>query len=88
MDNLVFLERINFSIIIENLPQVISTAVIIIAAAVIRIVIRKLVITYANVHDHSDLRVYQVHRLTKFFVNAAALIILIVIWGVDAKTFL
>lgn len=87
MDNLVFLERINFSIIIENLPQVISTAVIIIAAAVIRIVIRKLVITYANVHDHSDLRVYQVHRLTRFFVNAAALIILIVIWGVDTKNF-
>lgn len=85
MDNLFFLDRMNFSIITENLPQVISTVFIVIAVAVIRIVIRKLVATYANVHSHSDLRVNQVHRLTRVFVNIAALIILIVIWGVDTK---
>ncbi len=85
MDNLVFLERINFSIVIEHLPQVISTLVILIAVAVIRIVIQKLVSTYATTHSQSDLRVNQVHRLTRVFVNIAALIILIVIWGVDTK---
>ncbi|MDX9747190.1 MAG: mechanosensitive ion channel [Paludibacter sp.] len=82
MDNLL---TINISAIKVYLPQIISSIVLIAAATAIRIVTRKLINSYASIHTASDLRVQHVNRVTNIVVNAAAIIILIAIWGVDTK---
>lgn len=86
MDNfLLITERINFTLLKEHLPQIISSVVLISIAAAMRIVTRKLINSYAKMHTNSDIRVQHVNRVTNIFVNAATFIILIVIWGVDTK---
>lgn len=86
MDNLIFFaERFKLSEIGIYLPQVISSILVLIIAAAIRILIRKVIRSYADMHSLSNMRVHHVDRVTKFFVNTASIIILIVIWGVDTK---
>jgi len=82
MDNLL---AINIKSINVYLPQIISSIVLIAAAIAIRIVTRKLINSYASIHTASELRVQHVNRVTNVVVNAAAIIILIAIWGVDTK---
>ena len=86
MDNLLAItENWNVSTFKDYMPQIISSIVLIAAAAAIRIVTRKVINSYARMHTDSDLRVQHVNRVTNIAVNAVAFIILTAIWGVDTK---
>jgi small-conductance mechanosensitive channel len=85
MDNYLVMEPERFKSLIEFLPQVISSIIVIIAATAIRIVIRKLVNSYSIMHSRFDLRTTHMNRIINFSVNTLSIIVLIVIWGVDTK---
>lgn len=86
MDNFIFIsDKFDLTVIKEHLPQVISSIAVLVVAAVIRIVMRKLIVSYARIHEQADIRIDHVSRVTNIFVNFAAIAILIVLWGVDTK---
>jgi MscS family membrane protein len=86
MDNFLYIsDKINLTAFKGYLPQIITSVVILASATVIRMVIRKLINSYARMHAHSNLRVQHVDKVSRIFVNFASFIILIAIWGVDTK---
>ena len=68
------------------LPQIIGTAVTIAIIAVLKVLIRRIIKRYtASNSQRTEVRVNQVVRIFNIFFNLSAIVILIIVWGVDTR---
>lgn len=67
------------------LPQIIATVITLGAAVVLKLIINKLVQRYGQFHTKLEARISQINRILSIFINLAAIIVIIVIWGVDPR---
>ncbi|MEA4936141.1 MAG: mechanosensitive ion channel [Paludibacter sp.] len=70
---------------IAYLPQIIGTLITFVVAFGLKIIIRRLVQKYGRFSTIVEARISQINRILSIFINLAAVIILIVIWGVDTR---
>jgi small-conductance mechanosensitive channel len=67
------------------LPQIIGTIITLVVIFGLKIIIRRLVHKYGRFNTKVEARISQINRILSMFINLAALIVLIVIWGVDTR---
>jgi small-conductance mechanosensitive channel len=68
------------------LPQIIGTVVTITIIAVLKVLIRRIIKRYtASNNQRTEVRVNQVVRIFNIFFNLSAIVILIIVWGVDTR---
>ena len=68
------------------LPQIIGTAVTIAIIAVLKVLIRRIIKKYtASNSQRTEYRVNQVVRIFNIIYNLSAIVILIIVWGVDTR---
>lgn len=67
------------------LPQIIGTFITIAVAAILKIIIKKFVQKYGQFHTKLEARISQINRILSIFINLAAIIVFILIWGVDTR---
>lgn len=70
---------------IAYLPQIIGTLITFAIAFGLKIIISRLVKKYGHFSTVVEARISQINRILSIFINLAALIVLIVIWGVDTR---
>lgn len=70
------------------LVKIISSAIIIIAAIIIRYIIIKVIRKYAKVSAKIESRTNHIIRVCTIFTNSGCLLTLIIIWGVDPRNLL
>jgi len=71
--------------LLNYLPQIIASIVIVLVATLLRLAINRLTKKYVETHADSELKATHTNRISTMFINTASLIILVVIWGVDTK---
>jgi len=68
------------------LPQIIGTVVTIAIIAVLKVLIKRIIKKYtASNNQRTEVRVNQVVRIFNIFFNLSAIVILIIVWGVDTR---
>jgi MscS family membrane protein len=86
MDNMFLcFDRVSFDKLVNFLPQVISSIIVIILMSVLRLLVQKVITTYVKTHSNSELRLHHMNRINRISFNALVVIILVVIWGVDTE---
>ncbi len=70
---------------LHYLPQIIGSVITIIVIVALKLIIKKLVRKYKISDQRTEVRVKQVIRIFNIFFNLAAIITLIIIWGVDTR---
>jgi len=67
------------------LPQIIGTLITVAISFGLKIIIRRLVQKYGHFSTKFEARLSQINRILSIFINLAAMLVLIVIWGVDTR---
>jgi len=68
------------------LPQIIGTVVTIAIIAVLKVLIKRIIKKYTTSNNQrTEVRVNQVVRIFNIFFNLSAIVILIIVWGVDTR---
>jgi len=68
------------------LPQIIGTVVTIAFIAVLKVLIKRIIKKYTTSNNQrTEVRVNQVVRIFNIFFNLSAIVILIIVWGVDTR---
>ncbi|WP_185152964.1 mechanosensitive ion channel family protein [Dysgonomonas sp. 216] len=72
----------------DHLIQIIITAVVLIATPVSRLVTAKIIRRYASITKKADSRTKHIVKVFSILINIAALLIVIIVWGVDPRNLL
>ncbi len=70
------------------IPQIVSTLVLFLLFPITRLIVSKITWKYAEINSFNKHRTKMILKYMYILINLAAIVILIIIWGVDTKNIL